>query len=751
MIINNENKKLSRNRKRRIERKNKINNDMKLLLNKIKSEKKKNKKNLNKIKQLEILLVNIKYANNPNKLQSELKELNKIQVVNKNLHEIKQEILKDYNGEFEMVGNLKVGDQIRQTHIRFRNISDYESYINSIDQDYDSEDAIFNGYIYKLNTPQFNKVNRSQYGNGCSFDKIIVEYRGNNCYIPTKGYCFVKCINNLTGQDYKQDYLDFIRNEKRRSNIMTMARIQPCLKKLGIDLGYYNGERVFPRTVTNRDNALYLCNNHFCLIWKSEGISFKDAIKELKDNFEIVDNYITEENVNSHFKYEFIPKKIKSHLTNFIVYDLETHNTDRARPYNMTFYQLSKIAGRYERDPTKEELKKSKKDTIAFMGDDCINNSLDYLLKVKGEERKVKNKIVEFNLQLHAHNGSGFDTWIILNNLRCDKHIVDIIKNGKGIISLKIFNGLIYKNNKQIPQYLHFRCGMTHLNYSLKKLGKTFELSKELLKTEMNHDDIDGDNYKDKKDIWLPYVKNDVLCTAYSYARYIEAMKEITGFSMKDCLSLPGLGWKYFNSLRTEEDEPMYTYNDKYMRWFVRQSIKGGRVCAFNQYYKSKHCDDILKIINKELAVKGTVYDTIEAYTEYKNKHFKIFEKEYESQFDDYRKENVEEKEKYINEKLSELRLHKIIKRIELIHLLWDFDAVSLYPSAMWDEKSIYPRIETGYAFTRDMNDELVEKFNNQTFTQGSAFLKINITILKILSCSIFLSKKKKRKLRLIV
>ena len=106
-------------------------------------------------------------------------------------------------------------------------------------------------------------------------------------------------------------------------------------------------------------------------------------------------------------------------------------------------------------------------------------------------------------------------------------------------------------------------------------------------------------------------------------------MEEITGFSMKDCLSLPGLGWKFFNSLRTEEDEPIYTYNDKYMRWFVRQSIKDGRVCAFIQYYKSKHCDDILKIINKELAVKGNAYDTIEAYMEYKNKHFKIFQKEY--------------------------------------------------------------------------------------------------------------------------
>ena len=241
----------------------------------------------------------------------------------------------------------------------------------------------------------------------------------------------------------------------------------------------------------------------------------------------------------------------------------------------------------------------------------------------------------------------------------------------------------------------------------------------------MDHDGVDGINYNDKKDEWLPYVKNDVLCTAYSYARYIKATEEITGFSMKDCLSLPGLGWKYFNSLRTEEDEPIYTYNDKYMRWFVRQSIKEGRACAFNQYYKSKHCADIFKIINKEVAVKGTVYDTIEAYMEYKHKNFKIFEKEYESQFSDYRHENVEEKGKCINEKINNLRLHKIIKRIEFIHLLWDFDAISLYPSTMWDENSIYPRIETSYAFTRDMNDELVEKFNTGNFTQGSAILKI--------------------------
>ena len=448
MIIYNENKKLSRNTKRRIDCRNKINDDVKLLLKKIKSEKKKKNKNFDKIKQLEILLVKIKHADKPDKLESALKELIKIQLIDKNLHEFKNEIFLNYADAFEKVGNLKVGDQIRQTKIRFRNMDDFKAYINSIDEGYDSEDAIFNGYIYKINTPQINKVNKSQYGNGCDVKHEIIEYRGNNCFIPTKGYCFVKCINFLTGQDYKQQYLDFIRNAKRRSNNMTKARIQPFCRANNINLGYYNDDRVFPRSVTNRDSALYLYNNHFCLIWKSHSVNFNQAITELNNNFKIVDNYITDENVNSHFEYIYKLKKIESHLTNFIVYDLETHNTDRARPYCISFYRLKKLAGRYDRDPTKNELQKSLQDTIAFAGDKFNSNALDYCLKLKGEEYKINNKVVEYNLQMHAHNGSGFDTWIVLNNLDCDKRIVNVIKNGKGIIELKVFNGYTEKNKK---------------------------------------------------------------------------------------------------------------------------------------------------------------------------------------------------------------------------------------------------------------------------------------------------------------
>ena len=92
---------------------------------------------------------------------------------------------------------------------------------------------------------------------------------------------------------------------------------------------------------------------------------------------------------------------------------------------------MSEIAGRYRRDPTQEQLKKSINDTLSFVGDKGIGNALDFLLKYKGDERKVGKQIVENNLQLHANNGSGFDTWIVFNNLPCDKHNVDIIKIGK--------------------------------------------------------------------------------------------------------------------------------------------------------------------------------------------------------------------------------------------------------------------------------------------------------------------------------
>ena len=62
-----------------------------------------------------------------------------------------------------------------------------------------------------------------------------------------KRYCFTKCINFKRGEDYKEQYLELIRNEKRRSITMTKARIQPLCRANNNNLGYFDGEKNFPQ------------------------------------------------------------------------------------------------------------------------------------------------------------------------------------------------------------------------------------------------------------------------------------------------------------------------------------------------------------------------------------------------------------------------------------------------------------------------------------------------------------------------
>ena len=92
-------------------------------------------------------------------------------------------------------------------------------------------------------------------------EHAVIQYEGTNCYIPTKRFCFIKCINYLAGFDYLKTYLEFIRNEKQRSNVMTQARIQPCCKAINFNVGYYNVKDIYPITVTKINKALYLTEN----------------------------------------------------------------------------------------------------------------------------------------------------------------------------------------------------------------------------------------------------------------------------------------------------------------------------------------------------------------------------------------------------------------------------------------------------------------------------------------------------------
>ena len=58
-----------------------------------------------------------------------------------------------------------------------------------------------------------------------------------------------------------------------------------------------------------------------------------------------------------------------------------------------------------------------------------------------------------------------------------------------------------------------------------------------------------------------------------------------------------------------------------------------------------------------------------------------------------------------ISKKLNMLPVPKELSKLDSIKTQMDYDATTFYLSAMWDEKSVYPKIETGFAFKPPMND----------------------------------------------
>ena len=181
-----------------------------------------------------------------------------------------------------------------------------------------------------------------------------------------------------------------------------------------------------------------------------------------------------------------------------------------------------------------------------------------------------------------AHNGSGFDSYVVLDNSPKWRSVVKFFRKGGGIISLKNFNGYVVEN-KKILQYVLFGCGKIHIKVSLKK-SVSYKLQSSLLKQEKEDDELYEDTWEARENEWLSYVKKDVLSPVFCYARCILGMEDITGFSMKNSITLPSLENKYFKKLWEENDEPIHTHTDPFMRNFVRLSIKGGRCNVFNQH-----------------------------------------------------------------------------------------------------------------------------------------------------------------------
>ena len=78
-----------------------------------------------------------------------------------------------------------------------------------------------------------------------------------------------------------------------------------------------------------------------------------------------------------------------------------------------------------------------------FKGLDIFKEILDYILQFKGEAKRIKNKTVKYSLHLRALKRIGFDSYVVLNNLPQWRTVVNLIKNGAGVVSSETFNGYV--------------------------------------------------------------------------------------------------------------------------------------------------------------------------------------------------------------------------------------------------------------------------------------------------------------------
>ena len=620
----------------------------------------------------------------------------------------------------------------------FKDSNELAKFIDKILDKYDDHPSIFyTGNIYRC-FKNFKRVNRSEHGRGANEFNNFLEYKGNNCYIPSGNGCFLKCINYIFNKDFNKEYFEFIKSYKRRTNVMPRCRIPEFCKRYKIDIGFYdlNNGRILPRTVKQKNICVYIHKNHYCVIWKkNRKDSLLNGVNEIDENFKYVKNKIYENNLKQRIRYRFPKHEIIDQLENVFVFDLETHNDQEfAEAYAAGLYDVNRLHDKWDRDLTPDELVMERKNVLIFDASNgsCVMNMLKYISEnYDGDKRTYIDKdgdeiISSYRLLLVAHNSSGFDSWVVLNSLLKDITELKIIKTARGLISLSFRCGFKIVNTVEVSQYVKFTCSKSHIKGSLEKIGREYNLQPELLKGEIEHSVINKNTFVKLRHIWEPYLISDVLCLAFIYARHSMEMQKMSGFGIKDCLTEASLGWKCFGAYN--KDREFYTFNDKYVRNFIRKSIKGGRVGAFNRYFESNQCDNILNTIKKHLKINDNeISNIIDKYLNYINTKRDKLKLEFENGEKDYRKINKKELDKFLEKKLGELEVSKDLQKINKDDLLVSYDFNTLYPSSQIDKNSTWPKIETAYPFKNYTSDSVCILFNSGRWNElnRSAFLTL--------------------------
>eukprot|EP00033_Pygsuia_biforma_P000450 GCRY01000534.1.p1 GENE.GCRY01000534.1~~GCRY01000534.1.p1 ORF type:complete len:1471 (-),score=118.29 GCRY01000534.1:1187-5599(-) len=273
----------------------------------------------------------------------------------------------------------------------------------------------------------------------------------------------------------------------------------------------------------------------------------------------------------------------------------------------------------------------------------------------------------EHGIIFYAHNGGNFDTQFVIKNSRFEFDKSGFTMSNGSIISLALIGGFIeFRDTMKIT-------GPT----SLAKLCKDYKLDKKYTKTYFPHEFVKRKtlNYVgevpeksywpkgaheeflkmnpdmkefDLRKICEDYLRLDCVSLALVWEKVAKSFYDITGISVRNVVTMPGLAYKYFISKfpRPTIDKDMVEDNsnavsivtDRAIDNFIRKSVQGGRCIVQKSKFESTDFD-----MDKWCA------------------------KEDESE------ETVQERRKEIYEKIVMNKSY-----------CTDFDACSLYPSAMY-------------------------------------------------------------------
>ncbi|ESO85547.1 hypothetical protein LOTGIDRAFT_155033 [Lottia gigantea] len=222
-----------------------------------------------------------------------------------------------------------------------------------MDKKSDASDWYFTGKII-LMKDNFQEIKRSRVGRGgTDLLKKINEYEDENCYIPTDGYCFIKCVNRVLNKDLTCKFQEYISgfSKANRKGVMTCARKKEFNKKFNTSFQIYNpkNRNFHPRDVHDElDWVFYLHNSHFCLIRRSQKSL---GIQEIEDNYEQV--WKTCRDDNAVTQVSPLKLKVLSSMSDdaFFAWDCETYSekdTRREIPYACTLINLEKLRKKLE-------------------------------------------------------------------------------------------------------------------------------------------------------------------------------------------------------------------------------------------------------------------------------------------------------------------------------------------------------------------------------------------------------------------